>query len=68
MKTEIFPRDLGRKIGEAQSIRHKSDYDEFYIASKEKTRELVDTAKEVLQRITEYINQQGSEQAEELLD
>lgn len=33
IKTEIFPREIGRRIGEAEEIRHASDYDDFYIAS-----------------------------------
>ena len=32
IKTEIFPRKLGRKIVEAEEIRHASDYDDFYIS------------------------------------
>lgn len=37
VKTEIFPREIGRKIGEAEVIRHARDYDDFYIASHEET-------------------------------
>lgn len=37
VKNEIFPRETGRKIGEAEEIRHASDYDDFYIASLEET-------------------------------
>ena len=37
VKTEIFSREIGRKIGEAEEIRHASDYDDFYIASREET-------------------------------
>ena len=33
--TEIFPKELGRKIITAEEIRHASDYDTFYIASKD---------------------------------
>lgn len=29
IKTEIFPRTLGRRIAEAEEIRHASDYDDF---------------------------------------
>ena len=39
VKTEIFPREIGRKISKAEEIRHASDYDDFYIASKEKAEE-----------------------------
>ena len=29
VKTSIFPREMGRKIGQAEEIRHASDYDDF---------------------------------------
>ena len=32
VKTSIFPREIGRKIGQAEEIRHASDYDDFYIS------------------------------------
>lgn len=31
---DVFSRDMGRKISKLEIIRHKSDYDDFYIASK----------------------------------
>lgn len=34
VKTSVFPREMGRKIGQAEEIRHASDYDDFYIARK----------------------------------
>lgn len=27
VKTSVFPREMGRKIGQAEAIRHASDYD-----------------------------------------
>lgn len=45
--TEIFPKDLGRKIAKLEVIRHKSDYDDFYIASKEEAEQQIEIAKEV---------------------
>lgn len=33
--TEIFPWKLGRKIVKTEEICHASDYDKFYIASRE---------------------------------
>lgn len=33
---EIFPKMFGRRIARAEEIRHASDYDDFYIATKEK--------------------------------
>ena len=40
VKTEIFPKIFGRRIARAEEIRHASDYDDFYIATKEKAEEL----------------------------
>ena len=37
VKTSVFPKEMGRKIGQAEEIRHASDYDDFYIASKEES-------------------------------
>ena len=55
VKTEIFPRTMGRKIGEAEEIRHASDYDDFYIASKEEAERQVVVADEFVQMVEEYI-------------
>ena len=54
VKTEIFPRSLGRRIAEAEEIRHASDYDDFYIATKEEAAEQIATAEEVIKTIEEY--------------
>lgn len=49
VKTEIFPREMGRKIGEAEEIRHASDYDDFYIASREESERQIAVADEFIQ-------------------
>lgn len=54
VKTGVFPREIGRKIGEAEEIRHASDYDDFYIASKEETERQIIVAEEFIQLIEEY--------------
>ena len=54
IKTEIFPRKLGRKIVEAEEIRHASDYDDFYIASKEETERLIAVAGEFIELVEKY--------------
>ena len=53
--TEIFPRDIGRKISRLEIIRHKSDYDTFYIASKEDASEQVSVAEEVIDLVRKYL-------------
>lgn len=54
VKTEIFPKDFGRKIAQTEEIRHASDYDDFYIATKEKAEEQIATAEELIEQIESY--------------
>ena len=54
VKTEIFPRNIGRRISEAAEIRHASDYDDFYIATKTEAEEQIATAVELLELVTDY--------------
>lgn len=55
IKTEIFPKKLGRKIAQAQRVREDSDYDDKYQISAEKTEEQIKTAEEVVKKISKYI-------------
>lgn len=55
IKTEIFSRTLGRKIAEAEEIRHASDYDDFFIATKEEAKEQIETAEELVMLVEEYM-------------
>jgi len=54
VKTEIFPREIGKKISFAEEIRHASDYDDFYIATKEKSQEQIKTAEELIQMVENF--------------
>lgn len=54
VKTEIFPREIGRKIGETEEIRHASDYDDFYIASREESERQIAVADEFIQLVENY--------------
>ena len=54
IKTGIFPGTLGRRIAEAEEIRHASDYDDFYIATKEEAEEQIITADELIRLIEIY--------------
>ena len=55
VQPEIFPRELGRKIVKAEEIRHASDYDTFYIASKDVTLQQIDTASKILELAEQYL-------------
>lgn len=54
VKTSIFPREMGRKIGQAEEIRHASDYDDFYIASKEEAFRQIQVADEFIKMAEDY--------------
>ena len=54
VKSEIFPREIGRKIGEAEEIRHASDYDDFYLANREESERLAAVAEEFIQMVEKY--------------
>lgn len=56
VRTELFPRELGRKIVKAEEIRHASDYDTFYIASKEITAEQIQVAEKMLELAESFLN------------
>lgn len=53
-----FPRETGRKIGEAEEIRHASDHDDFYIASKEESDRQVAVAGGFIQMVEKYCKKQ----------
>lgn len=52
----VFPRELGRKLSTLKQLREKSDYDDFYIASKTQAEEQYETAKFVFEQINSYLN------------
>ncbi len=54
VNTGIFPKDIGRKIYQAEEIRHDSDYDDFYIATREEAETQISTAEELFQLVTNY--------------
>jgi uncharacterized protein (UPF0332 family) len=55
VKTEIFSRELGRRIGNAEEVRHNSDYDDFYLVTKEESALQVETAELLLKEVELYI-------------
>lgn len=55
--TEVFPREVGRRLATLKQLREKSDYDDFYIASKEKATEQVETATLILNTVKNYLEQ-----------
>lgn len=56
VKTEIFPRQMGRRIIMASKVREDSDYDEKYEPNSEATVLQIDTAKELIELVEKYLN------------
>ena len=55
VKTEIFPKMISKKIGQASKVREDSDYDDEYIPNAEKKKIQIDTAREVIELVEKYI-------------
>ena len=46
--TDIFPKNMGRELGRLKRKRETSDYDDFYLASLEETREQLQFAEDIV--------------------
>lgn len=58
VRTEIFPKTYGKKIVEAEEIRHASDYDDFYVATKEEAEEQITTAEQLIMQYRSILYRQ----------
>lgn len=50
-----FSQEDYKQAAKAEEIRSASDYDDFYIANKNETRELVDFSKSFYEKVEKYI-------------
>lgn len=57
INTEIFPRKIGKKIAQAQTVRENSDYDDQYQPSYEKTKNQINTASELIELVDTYLEE-----------
>lgn len=57
LKTEIIDRGMAKIIKESSYLREKSDYDDFYIASKDEAEKQLEKAKEFVLAVQEYMSQ-----------
>ena len=55
LKTEIWDKKLSRIVKDTSYLREKSDYDDFYIASREETELQLKNAKIFIEHIEKYI-------------
>jgi len=54
VKNGIFPREIGRQISTAEEIRHASDYDDFFVVSREETENLISIAEQFIKLAENY--------------
>lgn len=55
IKTEIFPKEFSEIIGSAFDIRNDSDYEDFYVVSKEDVVKQAESARIFLNAVEDYI-------------
>lgn len=53
--TEIFPKDVGKKLGRLQKKRETSDYDDFYLVSKEEADEQLQSTQYIINEVEIYL-------------
>jgi len=56
VSTGIFEKEYAKILSQAEWVRNKSDYRDFYIVFKDDAAEQIENAGKFIQRIEEYIN------------
>lgn len=56
VNTEVFPKDIGKRIVKSSKVREDSDYDDEYSIDSEKTMIQIETAKELIELVEKYLN------------
>lgn len=56
LKTELLPKELSFIIDALVEIRQGSDYDDFYIVSKEEVEEQLENAKIFVKEVEKFLN------------
>ena len=57
--TDIFPREIGKKLGRLKQEREISDYDDFYIASAADATEQYAAAEFIITEVKQYLDGQN---------
>lgn len=53
--TDMFSREVGRRLARLQKKRETSDYDDFYVASAAEAEEQLESAKSIVSEIEIYL-------------
>ena len=57
--TDIFPREIGKKLGRLKQERETSDYDDFYIASSTDAEEQYAAAELIIAEVKKYLDRKN---------
>lgn len=57
--TEIFPKEMGKKLGRLKQERESSDYDDFYVASLTDAEEQYKSASLIIDEIEKYLTEKN---------
>lgn len=55
VSTELFPKEIGKELGNLKRVREKGDYNDFFIVSKEDAQEQVDAAEDIINTVIEQL-------------
>ena len=55
IKTEIFPRMIGKKISQARKVREDSDYDDEFEPTDIETKMQIESASELIDLVEKYL-------------
>ena len=58
LKTELFSKEISDYISSLFRVRSASDYDDFYIVSKEEAKSQLEKAKVILEQVKLYLSKQ----------
>lgn len=58
VKTGIFDKEFSKIVDMAFRLREKSDYDDFYIVSREEAEKQIQSAEEILTKVEKYVQGQ----------
>lgn len=57
--TDIFPRELGKRLGRIKMIREESDYSDFFVASLEDAQKQYETAEYIVNSVEAYLKEKN---------
>lgn len=55
--TDVFPRELGKRLGRIKMIREESDYSDFFVASLEDAQKQYETAEYIVDSVETYLKE-----------